>query len=720
MLRKSFPVLFATAAVPLALAGAWFWTQADAARRVSLQLHQEVAGFAATALARHLEVLEGRLEFLRQLYPDLASGAPSQAAVERVRKALKLNPDFLGLVLVDRNGHELRRWANSPLMRNFDPLRRAAQPLLGRAAESGRPAVALAAVAQSPSAVSVQPIGRDRLVCVAVSLEGLVNELSRHRLGAGGLPALATADGRLLPVPGAALPRVDPAFLAKLLAGGDRGWSDRIPAPEGPYLGMYERVPSASLTDWYALTLQPASELGLNGARALLIVGAFAVLAASLALFGGFLLAAPWSEAVANASRAIEALGRGEEPIERALPPGSLLEGLRAPIALAARALRERESRTGSRAAEERSTLERIVRHLPDGVIVTNFRWEVLSINPPALAAFGIKAGEAASRPLFELIRAERLRASIQQLLESRGRVAVVEVPMEGPGGSEVRFYETKATVLDSGEPREPGMLLTLRDVTAERELAKLKEEFFHSVAHDLRAPIFAIQGYLRLLEKALEPEPPLKGYLEACHQSCDKLTLFVQDILDSAKLEAGQLKLGVSALEPGPFLGRVQRIFGGLAAEKGISLEVKLGDGLPPAFDGDERLLERVLGNLVSNAVKVTGRGDRITLGAGRAGPDQLDFSVADTGPGIPKDKLGFVFEKFSQLGGAKPGGFGLGLHICRMIVELHRGKIWAESDGGRGTQVVFRVPIKQVLRYTPMTEASPAARGATLEGTA
>lgn len=695
---RSFLVLFATAAVPLAMAGAWFATQAESARQVSLQLHREVAGLAAATVARHLDVLEGRLEFLRRHYPGLAEGAPSAAAGERLRKDLKLNPDFLGLAVVDGKGREALRWANSPFLRNFGELYRAAQPALERAVELRRPASALAVVAQVPAVVSVHPIAADRFVCVAVSLEGLWNELARHRLGAGGMPALATADGRLLPVPGASLPRIDAGFLARLLQSGDRGWSDRIPAAEGPYLGMFERVPSQGLADWYALTLQPSAEAGMSGGRVVLIVGAFALLAASLALAGSFLLAVPLSDSLAAAGRAVEALGRGESPDDAVLPKGSPLRPLADRLSRAAASLRERETRLRARAAEDRARLESIIQHLPDGVIVTNFRWEVVAINPPAMDAFGIKLEDAGLKPLFELIRAEQLRGSIQELLEKRGRSAVVDVHVDGPDGPVTRFFETTVTLLSTGDSKEPGMLLTLRDVTAERELAKLKEEFFHSVAHDLRAPIFAIQGYLRLIEKANRPEQPTRGYFDAVHQSCEKLTLFIQDILDSARLEAGRLKLGVSALEPEAFLQRVQRLFGGLAAEKGISLEVKLGPDLPSAFDADERLLERVLGNLVANAVKATGKGDRITLGAGRAGEERIDFSVADTGPGIPKDKLAFVFEKFSRLGGPS-GGFGLGLHICRMIVELHRGKIWAESEEGRGTQVIFRIPIRQIV---------------------
>ncbi|MBI4348586.1 MAG: HAMP domain-containing histidine kinase [Elusimicrobia bacterium] len=540
-MRNAFVVLFVTAAVPLAAALGWFASQTAGFRQVSFQLHREVSGLAATTVARHLDVLEGRLEYLRQFYPALSQGAPAAAIVERIQRALRLNPDFLGMTLVERNGREVRRWANSPLMRNFGELERAAEPALARAASTGRPASALAALAQAPAVVAVHPVSKERFVCIAVSLEGLWNELSRHRVGAGGTTVLATSDGRLLPVPGMTLPRVQTHALKTLFESGDRGWSDRIPAPEGAYLGMFERIAGSGLSDWYALTLEPAAEIAPGGGRWLLIGGGFGVLLVGLSLAGAMLLAAPMSQL--------------EAKLKRQLP-----------------------------------------------------------------------------------------------------------------------------------------------DLATERELSLAKEEFFLSAAHDFRAPIFGIQGYLRLIEKSVDPEPRVKAYFEAVHQSCEKLTFFVQDILDSARLETGQLKLGVSAVAPRPLLERVQRLFGAMAAEKGIGLEVKVDAAVPDEVDADERLVERVFSNLVSNALTVVPKGGRISLAA-RPTDGQVEFCVADTGPGIPEGKQAVVFEKYTQLGGGRRGGVGLGLHICRKIVELHRGRMWLESVEGEGTRFFFTLPIRQIV---------------------
>ena len=542
-MRNAFVVLFVTAAFPLIAAFGWFASQAAGRREVAFQLHREVAGLAATTVARHLDVLEGRLEYLRQFYPALAQGEVSAGAAEKIQKALRLNPDFLGMLVVDKRGRELKRWANSPFMRNFGELERAARPAVERAAASLRPASALASLAQAPALVAVHPVSGDRYACVGVSLEGLWNELARHRLGAGGLTVLATSEGRLLPVPGVTLPRVEAAFLARLLQSGDRGWSDRIPAPEGPYVGMFERINNSGLADWYALTLEPAADAAPSTARFGLIACGFGLMTFMLSLAGSMMLAAP---------------------------------------------------------SAREAALEARIKRMPD--------------------------------------------------------------------------------------------------VAAERELAEAKEEFFLSAAHDFRAPIFAIQGYLRLIERSIDPEPRVKGHFEAVHQSCEKLTLMIQDILDSSRLETGQLKLGVTAVGPKAFLERVQRVFGALAAEKGIGLSVEVGDEVPHEIDADERLLERVFSNLVSNALNVVSRGGRITLSA-RSDAGAVEFAVADTGPGIPEEDRAVFFDKFAQLNGGRRGGFGLGLHICKKIVELHRGTLRLESKEGEGSRFIFRIPMRQLV---------------------
>ena len=374
-----------------------------------------------------------------------------------------------------------------------------------------------------------------------------------------------------------------------------------------------------------------------------------------------------------------------------------LVSGLLSAAAAAVGKARRRADKAEGALIQERVRLEALARSLPDAIVMTSLRGEVVALNEPALAVLGIRPEETLrdDQGLHRLTEPDRLRLAVQAILEKHTRAEAVELEVVGPEGSRLRSYRTTVSLLDP-PGSEVGVLLMLRDVTAERELPRMKEEFFQAVAHDLRAPIFAIQGYLRLLEKSTVPDAKAKGFFEAIYQSCEKLTLFVQDILDSTRLEAGQLKLAPGPVDLRVMLERIRRVYAAVSEEKGLRVELRAAPDLPASVQGDERLLERVFHNLVSNALKFTPRGGLIALDASRIGSDLIEVSVRDTGPGIPKEKRHMVFERFSRLGAERQRtGFGLGLSICRRIVELHGGRIWVESEAGKGSQFIFRLPL-------------------------
>ncbi len=348
-------------------------------------------------------------------------------------------------------------------------------------------------------------------------------------------------------------------------------------------------------------------------------------------------------------------------------------------------------------AIKDRIRVDTLIQYIPDGLVVTNLRGDVLYINPPAVEVLGLKPEDLPGRRLMDIVSSTEVRMKIQEILKNHTHSNVLE--LANPRGGGVSTFKTQVALFSSPGGEDLGVLLVLRDVTAERKLDALKEEFFQAVAHDLRAPLFAMQGYLRLLEKSLHPDKHQKGYLDAIGQSCEKLTLFIQDTLDSARIESGQMKLTVTPIDPRVLLQRALDLFRPLADERGVRLSLEAPMDAPAAVDVDERLMERVFYNLISNALKFTPRGGSITVELAQAGPNQAEFSVIDTGPGIPAEERGRIFEKFSQAesGGAPLSGYGLGLAISRKIVKLHNGIIWVDSEPGAGSQFTVRIPIRQ-----------------------
>jgi PAS domain S-box-containing protein len=344
--------------------------------------------------------------------------------------------------------------------------------------------------------------------------------------------------------------------------------------------------------------------------------------------------------------------------------------------------------------ARERARLQTLIEKIPDALIMTNLRGEVVFFNSAAMAVLGVKSSDVrgGGRALFSPLQPELWRMPVQEILKLHSSGRSVEVRATDDS---VSTYRTVVTMFNDAATGDFGVLVMLRDVTAERRLDAMKEEFFQSAAHDLRAPLFAIQGYLRLLRKSMIPDERQKSWFSAVDQSTEKLTLLVKDALDFARIENGHLNLAPAPVDARALIRRAVSLFQPLADERGIVLEARVDADAPTAFEADERLIERLMHNLLGNALKFTPRGGHVVAQASSHG-DQLEVVVEDDGPGIPESQRSAIFERFRQLETAGPkSGFGLGLSICAKIVKLHKGVIWVEPGLVKGSRFVARLPL-------------------------
>jgi signal transduction histidine kinase len=273
------------------------------------------------------------------------------------------------------------------------------------------------------------------------------------------------------------------------------------------------------------------------------------------------------------------------------------------------------------------------------------------------------------------------LRLVEETLATGREEIRDLDLPAASGRG---RTYQALASPMRDAAGEPGGVITVLRDVTAQKELERMKSNFLSVISHELRTPLHSIKGFVEiiLMGKTGPINELQQDFLSTVKEQTMVLQRQINDLLEFSRLESGQIRLQVEPVSLGAVARGVRDKLTPLAESAGLTLINEVPMNLP-AVDGDRLRLEQVLTNLVENAIKFTPAGGQVTL-TGRALEDEVEISVHDTGIGIPPSEQERVFDRFYQVDGGVNRlyrGTGLGLTICKHIVEHHRGRIWVES---------------------------------------
>lgn len=348
---------------------------------------------------------------------------------------------------------------------------------------------------------------------------------------------------------------------------------------------------------------------------------------------------------------------------------------------------------TISEITHERNKVQAILTSMTDGVIAIDRKGNIIMINPAVEKLFNIKYEKSVGKSLIEVVRNFDLERLLHEALNSESGITK-ELQLFVPDPKSFRI----STAPLANETGIVGTVAIMRDVTAFREVERMKADFVANVSHELKTPLTSIKGFVEtLLDGALEDEKTSRYFLEIINDEADRLNRLINDLLSLSRIEAKQRELHKVKLNLEKLIGETVSILSPQAGDKALELKVVIADPLPE-IEADEDMIGQLLINLVDNAVKYTQEGGRVKITA-EAEKEWLKVAVADTGIGIPRESIPRLFERFYRVDKArsrKAGGTGLGLAIVKHILELHHGKIEVDSIVGKGSIFTVYLPLE------------------------
>ena len=338
-----------------------------------------------------------------------------------------------------------------------------------------------------------------------------------------------------------------------------------------------------------------------------------------------------------------------------------------------------------------RQRLAAVLESTPEPVIVMNEQNQVFLLNLAAMELPGLISPQTITGPIYDVVTNNNVLEFIKK--PATGSIEIQEIELTNG-----KFYLVSLSpVLSDGKP--VGKICILRDITHYKELDSLKSDFVSTVSHDLRSPLMLMRGYVTMMQMVGELNDQQKVYITKIITGVETMTHLVNSLLDLGRIEAG-IGLRIEKISAVDILDQVVNSLQPQAVQKNIQVDQQIPQQAL-SFEADTALIQQALYNLVDNAIKYTGVRGRIIV---RIHPrsNAIAFEVRDNGIGIAPLDLPHMFEKFYQSNRREAypqRGAGLGLAIVKSIAERHKGRVWVDSQLGRGSAFFLEIPLSQTL---------------------
>jgi PAS domain S-box-containing protein len=660
-----------------------------------LELHTKLADKTAGSISNYIRTTDDKIRFT--VLALKRPGLGWETREKLLRSLIESDSDIQEASVLTSRGGEIMKVYNPKLVQIEENQDHSQNPgYIEFAKTRSRTLWMNARRGEVPRLEVFYPLSDVSDIRVSIVLNRLHQEVANERIGgtgyamlvgSGGVPLIYPAERLTESELGALIER--PIVLSALVAQ-SVGSSEYEDEKGRAQVGAYAPVPEIEAA---IVTQQLESEAYLSANRmrrtAVAVIGLVCIAAILIAFYMARRLTYP----LLTLTEGAEKVAKGEFPDAVAIKTGDELQEFADTFNRMIAQLRKYAEMQVDRRILEQQKTEAIMFSIGDGILMTDNDGVIQLANRKTLEILQKADEDLEGKPLADAISDETdIGKTILDVVAHPEEKVVKEVDLST---DERRlFVRVSSRLLVSPEKKKVlGVVTAIHDVTLEKELDKMKEEFLHSITHDLRNPLGSIVGFLEFLRKGVVGvlNPQQKGMVESMLKSANRLMMMVNNILDVAKMDSHQLEVNLKDVSLSGLASHSIEILGSLAQRRGITMDLDAEEEYMVSCDGNQ--IERAITNLLGNAIKFAPDDGQVTVHVEDKG-NVLEVCVEDDGPGIPPSHIDKIFGKFEQVPGQKRGGTGLGLTITKRFVEAHHGRIWVESVLGEGARFYFTIP--------------------------